>query len=165
MKAEISGGLYFLPRISTHAAPSSFFTTLYGSTLSAFWTSASSKRRPIRRLIAKTVLVGLVIDWRLAIWPTSRSPASVKATTDGVVRLPSELAITTGSPPSMIATQLFVVPRSIPITLAMLFLETSLNIIHNHVLGFFNSAVGVTGLAFAGAVSFAFGNGNSRRPQ
>src|SRR5208282_1617761 len=120
MKAEISGGLYFLPRISTQAAPSSLRTTLYGKTLSAFCTSASSKRRPIKRLIANTVLVGLVIDWRLAIWPTSRSPASVNATTDGVVRLPSELAITTGSPPSMIATQLFVVPRSIPITFAIL---------------------------------------------
>jgi hypothetical protein len=70
------------------------------------------------------VLLGLVIDWRLAICPTSRSFESVKATTEGVVRAPSELAITTGSPPSMIATQLLVVPKSIPITLAM-FQETS----------------------------------------
>ena len=30
--------------------------------------------RPIRRLTAKTVLSGLVTAWRLAIWPTSRSP-------------------------------------------------------------------------------------------
>ena len=37
------------------------------------------------------------------------------ATTDGVVRLPSAFAITTGSPPSITATQEFVVPRSIPI--------------------------------------------------
>ena len=64
-------------------------------------------------------VVGLVIAWRWAICPTSRSPASVNATTDGVVRLPSELAITTGSPPSMIATQELVVPRSIPITFAI----------------------------------------------
>src|SRR5579885_1597824 len=125
MNAEISGGLYRLSRISTHAAPSSFFTTLYGRTLSAFCTSASSKRRPIRRLIAKTVLVGLVIACRLAIWPTSRSPDSVKATTEGVVRLPSELAITTGSPPSRMATQLLVVPRSMPITLAIVCLFLS----------------------------------------
>ena len=36
---------------------------------------------------------------------------------DGVVRAPSEFAMTTGSPPSMTATQLFVVPRSIPMIL------------------------------------------------
>ncbi|GFO68797.1 hypothetical protein GMLC_23760 [Geomonas limicola] len=38
---------------------------------------------------------------------------------DGVVRLPSALAMTTGSPPSITATQELVVPRSIPITLLM----------------------------------------------
>ena len=40
-----------------------------------------------------------------------------KATTDGVVRPPSALAMTTGSPPSMTATQELVVPKSIPIIL------------------------------------------------
>src|SRR6478672_10291837 len=55
--------------------------------------------------------------WRLATSPTRRSPFLVKATTDGVVRLPSALGMTTGSPPSITATQLLVVPRSIPITL------------------------------------------------
>src|SRR5207302_316335 len=59
--------------------------------------------------------------WRLAIWPTRRSPFSVNPTTDGVVRFPSALAMTTGSPPDMMATQEFVVPRSIPITLPMAF--------------------------------------------
>src|SRR5208282_3614595 len=153
MKAEISGGLYFLPRISTQAAPSSLRTTLYGKTLSAFCTSASSKRRPIKRLIANTVLVGLVIDWRLAIWPTSRSPASVNATTDGVVRLPSELAITTGSPPSMNATQLFVVPKSIPITFAI-FLKT-LSSRDNHASVTFN----IGDIAFASASLSRIGPG------
>jgi hypothetical protein len=38
----------------------------------------------------------------------------VKATTDGVNRLPSSLIITLGSPPSIIATTEFVVPKSIP---------------------------------------------------
>ena len=47
--------------------------------------------------------------------PTLRSPSFTKPTTEGVVRLPSELAITTGSLPSKTATQLFVVPKSIPI--------------------------------------------------
>src|SRR5258707_11658919 len=38
------------------------------------------------------------------------------ATIEGVTREPSALGITTGSPPSMTATQELVVPRSIPIT-------------------------------------------------
>src|SRR5438045_7182569 len=84
-----------------------------------FRTSSESNLRPIRRLTAKTVASGLVIAWRLAICPTSRSPASVNPTIEGVVRLPSELGMTTGSPPSITATQLLVVPRSIPMTLGM----------------------------------------------
>src|SRR3989304_6317027 len=38
---------------------------------------------------------------------------------DGVVREPSEFSMTLGLPPSMIATQEFVVPRSIPMIFAM----------------------------------------------
>ena len=60
---------------------------------------------------------GLVMAWRLATWPTMRSPSLEKATTEGVVRLPSALGRTTDSPPSMTATQELVVPRSIPIIL------------------------------------------------
>ena len=71
--------------------------------------SGASPRRPC--------CAGLVTAWRLAIWPTSRSPPWFAATIDGVVRLPSLFAITTGSPRSRIATQLFVVPRSMPTTL------------------------------------------------
>ena len=59
----------------------------------------------------------LVAIWRLAAPPTSRSPSLVNATTLGVVRSPSALAMTTGLPPSTTATQELVVPRSIPITL------------------------------------------------
>jgi len=40
----------------------------------------------------------------------------VNATTDGVVLAPSEFSITFAYPPSITATQEFVVPRSIPIT-------------------------------------------------
>ena len=54
---------------------------------------------------------------RLATCPTSRSPVLVNPTTEGVVRPPSSLAITLGSPPSITATQELVVPRSIPIIL------------------------------------------------
>ena len=51
---------------------------------------------------------------------TMRSPVLENATTDGVVRPPSALGMTIGSPPSITATQLLVVPRSIPMIYAML---------------------------------------------
>ena len=76
----------------------------------------------MKRLIEKTVRLGLVIAWRLAGSPTLRSPPSVNATTDGVVRWPSELGITTGSLPSMTDTQEFVVPKSIPMIFAIMLL-------------------------------------------
>src|ERR1700687_4105702 len=63
------------------------------------------------------VFSGLVTAWRLAGWPTRRSPSSVKATIEGVVRMPSALSMTLGVEPSMTATQEFVVPRSMPMTL------------------------------------------------
>ena len=73
----------------------------------------------MKRLIEKTVFSGLVTAWRRATVPTRRSPLLEKATTDGVVRPPSEFGMTVGSPPSRTLTQLNVVPRSIPITLAI----------------------------------------------
>ena len=83
----------------------------------SFFTSESSNLLPISLLTAYTVFSELVMAYRLAICPTSLSPLSVKATTDGVVRLPSWFAMTVGSPPSMTATQEFVVPKSIPMIL------------------------------------------------
>ena len=47
--------------------------------------------------------------------PTIRSPFFATATTEGVVRFPSTFSIIFGTPPSMIATAEFVVPKSIPI--------------------------------------------------
>src|SRR5690349_2386857 len=73
----------------------------------------------MRRFTAKIVLSGLVTACRFAGWPIKRSPSLVKATTDGVVRAPSEFSITLGLPASITATQLLVVPKSIPMTLAM----------------------------------------------
>src|SRR3989304_9376307 len=73
----------------------------------------------MRRLMEKMVLCGLVTPWRLATWPTRRSPDLAMATTEGVVRPPSALGMTTGSPPSITALAEFVVPRSIPIALGM----------------------------------------------
>ena len=88
----------------------------------AFFASGAVELAADSRFTAKTVFSGLVMAWRLAICPTRRSPDSVKPTIDGVVRLPSLLGMTTGSPPSMTATQELVVPRSIPMTLPMVVL-------------------------------------------
>ncbi|KAL2299570.1 hypothetical protein Nmel_014233, partial [Mimus melanotis] len=57
-----------------------------------------------------------VTAWRLAGIPTRRSPSAVNATTDGVVRAPSEFSSTLACFPSITATQELVVPRSMPIT-------------------------------------------------
>src|SRR5205085_7209189 len=73
----------------------------------------------MKRLIEKIVFFGLVTAWRLAAWPTRRSPLLVNATTEGVVRAPSLFSKTTGSPPSIAAMHELVVPRSIPKTLAI----------------------------------------------
>src|SRR5579864_5825874 len=113
--AEISGGEYFFPLMSTRASLVSLLTTLYGTSFISWLTS--SNRRPMKRLIEYTVFSGLVTAWRLATWPTSRSPVLVMATTDGVVRPPSWFGITTGSPPCITETTELVVPKSIPIIL------------------------------------------------
>src|SRR6185312_8395369 len=73
----------------------------------------------MRRLTAKMVFSGLVTAWRLAGCPTSRSPSSVNATMEGVVRMPSAFSMTFGVLPSMTATHELVVPRSMPMTLPM----------------------------------------------
>ena len=46
----------------------------------------------------------------LDVYKRQRSPVFVNATTDGVVLIPSAFVITVGFPPSITATQLFVVP-------------------------------------------------------
>ena len=85
----------------------------------SFWTSFSSNLRPIRRFTAKIVFFALVTACRLAGAPTRISPSIVAYQDDGVVRPPSEFSMTFGWPPSMMATQLFVVPRSIPMIFPM----------------------------------------------
>ncbi len=57
---------------------------------------------------------GFRMAWRLATWPTTRSPSLPKLTTEGVRREPSSLVMTTGSFPSITATTELVVPRSMP---------------------------------------------------
>src|ERR1700761_702610 len=82
----------------------------------------------MKRLIEKIVFSGFITAWRLATVPTSRSPPSVKATTDGVVRPPSAFSRTVGSPPSMTATQELDVPRSIPIVFPLLLLPPGVSL-------------------------------------
>src|SRR6478735_3698305 len=74
---------------------------------------------PIWRFTERIVRSGFVIAWRLATSPTRTSPVLENATTDGVVREPSALGITTGSPASRVETTELVVPRSMPTALAM----------------------------------------------
>src|ERR671928_161865 len=80
---------------------------------------------PMWRLTERTVRSGLVTACRLATSPTSTSPVLERATTDGVVRAPSALGITVGSPPSRVDTTELVVPRSIPTALAISSPQTS----------------------------------------
>src|SRR4029450_13187921 len=75
---------------------------------------------PMLRLTDRMVRSGLVMAWRFATSPISPSPPLEKATTDGVVREPSALGMTTGSPASRTATTELVVPRSMPTALGML---------------------------------------------
>src|SRR5919106_1176991 len=74
---------------------------------------------PMRRLTDRTVRSGLVMAWRLATSPTRPSPFFENAPTDGVVRAPSALGMTAGSPASRTDTTELVVPRSIPTALGM----------------------------------------------
>ena len=69
---------------------------------------------PMWRLTDRMVRSTLVTACRLATSPTSTSPFLANATTDGVVRAPSALAMTVGSPPSRTETTELVVPRSMP---------------------------------------------------
>src|SRR3984885_5689134 len=75
----------------------------------------------MNRLTDIIVFTGFVIACLLAGSPTFLSPFLRKATTDGVVLRPSSLGMTTGSLPSITATQLLVVPRSIPIIFPITF--------------------------------------------
>ncbi len=115
--AAISGGEYCLPPAVDARVAAGAGDDLYGTIDSSSRTSASL--RPMKRLMEKTVFVGLVTAWRLATVPTRRSPLCAKATTDGVVRPPSLFSMTVGSPPSSTAMQELVVPRSIPMVFAM----------------------------------------------
>src|SRR4029453_14324588 len=90
MRAEVSCALYALPSMSIDQSV------------------------PMWRFTERMVRSGLVIACRLATSPTSTSPVFENATTDGVVRDPSALGMTVGSPASRVEATEFVVPRWMP---------------------------------------------------
>merc|ERR1719262_1235351 len=77
------------------------------------WATGSANFRPISRLASNTVFSGFLATWFFAASPMRRS-LSVKATYEGVVRLPWSFAII--STPSFFQTPTheYVVPRSMP---------------------------------------------------
>src|SRR5256712_11952058 len=89
-----------------------------------------------------TVLSGFRTACRFAGSPT-RIPSFVKATTDGNIfppyALPSALGIIRGVPPSMYAASELVVPRSIPMILAIRFTS----VLDNNNLSGTPAAIGV----------------------
>ena len=119
-RAEISGGDILRPSASTQASSLlSALTIRYGTISMSRCTTSSVIRRPMSRFTANRVLLGFVTAWRFADWPTSTSESEPNATMEGVVRSPSLFSMTRGLVPSMTATHEFVVPRSIPMVLAM----------------------------------------------
>ena len=93
--AEISSGanVFFSPETSawTYGLPS-LLITANGHSFMSCCTVASVKRRPISRFASYTVFSGLSDAWFFAASPISRSD-SVKATYEGVTRLPWSLAM------------------------------------------------------------------------
>ncbi len=82
----------------------------------AFPSMSARQSVPMWRLTEVMVRSGFMAAWRSAMAPTRRSPSLENATAEGVVRSPSALTMTSGCVPSTTATQLLVVPRSIPMT-------------------------------------------------
>ena len=99
--AEISCGMYLFPSMSM------------------------LQSLPICLLMEVIVLSLLTTAWFWAVCPTSLAPSLVNETTLGVVLFPYSLGMMTGLPFSMTATQLLVVPRSIPIDLPICSLRVS----------------------------------------
>ena len=94
MKADICEGEYFFPLPSIHASPLSDLIILKGTLPISFLTVSSSKDLPINLLVAKIVSCAFVTACLFAGWPISFSSLSKKATTEGVVLVPSAFSKT-----------------------------------------------------------------------
>ena len=119
MIALTSGGDISRSPTFSQASPLGAAKILNGAVCAWRATSAFANFCPMRRLTAYSVFVALVTACLFAAWPARRSPLAVNATTEGVVRAPSEfgMMLTSSFPPAVVsatATHEFVVPRSIP---------------------------------------------------
>ena len=134
MKALISSGLTFLPsaghRTATNPAPfrdgpkpwrpiasasaSTVAQTSYGTRRASSATFLSLKRLPMKRFTEWNVFLGSLVRRFAATCPTATEPSAAKCTTLGIVRRPFSSGTSTGRPSITTATQLLVVPRSMP---------------------------------------------------
>ena len=116
MRAESSSGVCCTPLMSTQRtlrpSPASRSEIRWGIKPNS--PRSSSRVRPMRRLTEKTVWRGSLSDRALASEPTRGGPCLGKQMTLGTRLLPSGPRRTTGLPSIILATKLFVVPRSMP---------------------------------------------------
>ena len=132
--ALISSGLTFLPsaghRTATNPAPffegpsparpnasasaSTVAQTSYGTRRASSATFLSLKRLPMNRFTEWNVFCGSLVRRFAAACPTVTEPSAAKCTTLGIVRRPFSSGTSTGRPSITTATQLLVVPRSMP---------------------------------------------------
>mmetsp|Transcript_15377 Transcript_15377/g.33575 ORF Transcript_15377/g.33575 Transcript_15377/m.33575 type:complete len:212 (+) Transcript_15377:774-1409(+) len=95
--------------------------TLKGSSLASFCTEGSENFRPMKRFTSNMVFSGLDAAWFLAASPTRRWPSpEFQATYEGVMRLPCSLGQISTRPFFHTATQLYVVPRSMPMQVPLI---------------------------------------------
>lgn len=85
-------------KITRQKNPNKKHLTVKGKYLTSLCTVGSVHSLPIRRLASKTVFSGLEVNWFLAASPISLSPSAVKATYEGVIRLPWSLAMISTRP-------------------------------------------------------------------
>ena len=119
--AEISGGLYSLPPIDHAAVAVRRFDDFVGQTLERalhFGVVELAPHQPLDREDRVLRIGDGLAPRHLAHHPLVR--LGLIATTDGNRREPSDVGMTTGSPPSITATTELVVPRSIPMILPIM---------------------------------------------
>jgi hypothetical protein len=105
--AEICDGAYFLPPASTQASPLSPSRSCKGTSFLSFSTGRVVIAAADQALDGEERVFRVGDRLALGRLADKRSPSSVNATMDGVVRAPSAFSITLprGSLPSMTATQ------------------------------------------------------------
>ena len=95
--------------VMAHPSAASAVVFIFSSTMAEICSGAND-------LVSPGAVSTEMSALRMAGSPTRRLPSGSKDTQDGVVRSPSLLASTSASPLRHTATQLYVVPRSMPMT-------------------------------------------------